>query len=153
MGGGCFANEILDMSEYSLKTAFTSDQNDIDSFLPGTKGQKPYNRLRLNTLYDLKRHIYIDAVIQKAKLRNEYKSFVDMVDRFDIKKALVIADRGYESYNNMAHIQEKAGSFSSGLKTGNCGIKSCLYLPQEQEYDAEMHLELTGKQTKEVKPF
>lgn len=90
--------------------------NDIDSFFPGTNGQKSYNLLHLNALYDLKHHIYIDAVIQKAKFLNEHKSFIDMVDRSDIKNALIIADRGYKSNNNIIHIQE-AGNFSSGLKT------------------------------------
>lgn len=198
MGGGSLSNEILDMSEYSLKTASTSafvqqrskiklkafetvfqsfsnnishdftegmrtlaidgsamqiatDPNDTDSFFPGTDGQKPYNLLHLNALYDLKHHIYTDAVIQKAKLRNEHKSFVDMVGRFDIKNALVIADRGYESYNNMAHIQEKGWKFLIRVKDGNFGIKSCLDLPQEQAYDVEIHLKLTRKQTKGVK--
>lgn len=117
----------------------------------GTNGQKPYNLLHLNALYDLKQHIYTDAVIQKAKLRNEHKSFVDMVDRSDIKNALVIADRGYESYNNMAHIQEKGWKFLIRVKDGNFGIKSCLDLPQEQAYDVEINLKLTRKQTKEVK--
>ena len=198
MGGGSLSNEILDMSEYSLKTASTSafvqqrskikpeafetvfqsfsnnishnftegmrilaidgsamqiatDPNDTDSFFTGTNGQKPYSLLHLNALYDLKHHIYTDAVIQKAKLRNEHKSFVDMVDRSDIKNALVIADRGYESYNNMAHIQEKGWKFLIRVKDGNFGIKSCLDLPQEQAYDVEINLKLTRKQTKEVK--
>lgn len=130
-----------------------TNPNDVDSFFSGTNGQKPYNLLHLNTLYDLKHHIYIDAVIQKAKYRNEHKSFIDMVDRSDIKNALVIADRGYESYNNMAHIQEKGWKFLIRVKDGNTGIKSCLDLPQQQEYDVEVHLKLTRKQTKEVKPL
>ena len=128
-----------------------TNPKDADSFFPGTNGQKPYNLLHLNALYDLKHHIYIDAVIQKAKLRNEHKSFIDMVDRSNIKNALVIADRGYESYNNMAHIQEKGWKFLIRVKDGNFGIKSCLDLPQQQEYDVEVHLKLTRKQTKEVK--
>ena len=128
-----------------------TNPNDTDSFFPGTNGQKPYNLLHLNALYDLKHHIYIDAVIQKAKLRNNPKSFIDMVDRSEIRNALVIADRGYESYNNMAHIQEKGWKFLIRVKDGNSGIKSCLDLPQEQEYDVEVHLKLTRKQTKEVK--
>lgn len=74
-----------------------------------------------------------------------------MVDRSDIKNALVIADRGYESYNNMAHIQEKGWKFLIRVKDGNFGIKSCLDLPQEQAYDVEINLKLTRKQTKEVK--
>ncbi len=36
----------------------------------------------------------------------------EMVDRSPIPKALVIADRGYESYHSMAHIQEKVGIIS-----------------------------------------
>ena len=75
-----------------------------------------------------------------------------MVDRSDIKNALVIADRGYES-NNMAYIQEKGWKFLIWVKDGNIGIKSCLDLPQQQEYDVEVHLKLTRKQTKEVKPL
>lgn len=130
-----------------------TNPNDVDSFFPGTNGQKPYNLLHLNALYDLKHHIYIDAVIQKANFRNEHKSFINMVDRSDIKNALVIADRGYESYNNMAHIQEKGWKFLIRVKDGNTGIKSCLDLPQQQEYDVEVHLKLTRKQTKEVKPL
>lgn len=35
----------------------------------------------------------------------------EMVDNSTIRKALIIADRGYESYNNMAHIQEKGWYF------------------------------------------
>lgn len=128
-----------------------TNPNDTDSFLPGSNGQKPYNLLHLNALYDLKHHIYIDAAIQKAKLRNEHKSFIDMVDRSDIKNALVIADRGYESYNNMVHVQEKGWKFLIRVKDGNFGIKSCLDLPQQQEYNVEVHLKLTRKQTKEVK--
>lgn len=34
-----------------------------------------------------------------------------MVDKSEIPKALVIADRGYESFNSMAHIQEKGWFF------------------------------------------
>lgn len=34
-----------------------------------------------------------------------------MVDRSAIANALLLADRGYESYNNLAHIQEKGWKF------------------------------------------
>lgn len=142
---------ILDIDGSAIQIAI--NPNDVDSFFPGTNGQKSYNLLHLNALYDLKHHIYIDAVIQNAKFLNEHKSFIDMVDRSDIKNALVIADRGYESNNNMAYIQEKGWKFLIWVKDGNIGIKSCLDLPQQQEYDVEVHLKLTRKQTKEVKPL
>lgn len=68
---------VLAIDGSAMQTA--TNPNDADSFFPGTNGQKPYNFLHLNALYDLKHHIYIDAVIQKAKLRNEHKSFIETV--------------------------------------------------------------------------
>ena len=56
-------------------------------------------------------------------------AFISMVDKSKIQKALVIADRGYESYNNMAHIQEKGWSFLIRVKDGRTGIKDGLDLP------------------------
>ena len=41
-----------------------------------------------------------------------------MVDRSAIESALLLADRGYESYNNLAHIQEKGWNFLIRIKDG-----------------------------------
>ena len=46
---------------------------------------------------------------RKAKIVMNIRLFRN-VDRSTIPEALIIADRGYESYNSMAHIQEKAGT-------------------------------------------
>ena len=67
---------------------------DLSSFHPGANGQKPYNLLHLNALFDLKQKIYTDAVIQGRMDYNEHSSLQEMVDRSNIRKALVIADRG-----------------------------------------------------------
>ena len=128
-----------------------TNPKDVDSFFPGTDGKKPYNLLHLNAMYDLNHQIYTDVVIQKAKKVNEYKAFVDMVDCSDIKNALVIADRGYESYNNMAHIQEKGWKFLIRIKEGSHGIKKGLDLPLQPSFDVDITLKLTRKQTKETK--
>lgn len=74
-----------------------------------------------------------------------------MIDRSTIPLALVIADRGYESYNNMAHIQEKGWRFLIRIKDGHVGIKSNLNLPSSDCFDIEMNLNLTRKQTNETK--
>ena len=43
-----------------------------------------------------------------------------MVDRSTIKgKVIVITDRGYEAYNNMAHIQEKGWFYLIRVKDFN----------------------------------
>ena len=56
-------------------------------------------------MYDLIQHVYIDAVLQKRRLADECGALVDMVDRSHLDSVLLLADRGYESYNVLAHIQ------------------------------------------------
>ena len=141
--------QVLDIDGSKIQIA--TDASDTDSYFPGTNGQKPYNLLHLNCLFNLKHSIYSDAIIQKAKYANEHKALTEMVDRSDIAKALVIADRGYESYNNLAHIQEKDWYYLIRVKDGKCGIKEGLTLPQSGLFDEDISLKLTRKQTKETK--
>lgn len=124
---------------------------DPDSFFPGVNGQKPYNLLHINALYDLLQHIYVDAIVQKRRSTDESGALTDMVDRSDIKYALLLADRGYESYNNLAHIQEKGWKYLIRIKDNTNGIASGLSLPDADEFDIPFSLKLTRKQTNEVK--
>ena len=45
--------------------------------------------------------VYLDACIQPGRNQNEFKVLADMVDGSALKdkNVIVIADRGYESYN------------------------------------------------------
>lgn len=137
----------VDGSDVQIAT----NPKDTESYFPGVNGQHPYNLLHLNALYDLQQNIYLDSVIQKKHNHNEHLALVSMVDRSTIPKALLIADRGYESYNNMAHIQEKGWFFLIRIKDGIHGIKDALDLPASETYDVEFNLKLTRKQTKETK--
>ena len=153
-----FSHQLIPCSSDGMRL-FAVDGSDIQisvnpddagSYFPGTNGQKPYNLLHLNALYDLEHHIYSDVIIQKRKESNEHRAFVDMVDRSDISCALVIADRGYESYNNMAHLQEKGWKFLIRIKDGKAGIKSSFDLPETESFDMSVQLLLTHKKTKEI---
>lgn len=124
---------------------------DEDTYFPGINGQKPYSLIHLNALYDLEQHIYVDSRIQGRMSWNEHMALQEMVDKSDIRKALVIADRGYESYNNMAHIQEKGWFFLIRVKDGKTGIKDGLLLPEENEFDVDICLKLVRKQTNQIK--
>lgn len=125
---------------------------DKDSYYPGTNGQKPYSLLHLNALYDLRSCTYVDAIVQKSRLFNEHGAFVRMVDRFNSAyKTIFMGDRGYESYNNMAHIQEKGHFFLIRVKDSRIGIVNGLELPDEDEYDMPVSLLITRKQTNEIK--
>ena len=126
------------------------NKDEPDCFYPGTNGQKPYNLLHLNALYDMQQRIYVDAIVQKKT--NESGALCTMVDRSAIKEpVIVIADRGYESYNNLAHIIEKGWKFLFRIKDiYSAGIASGFNF-MDAEFDVPISLTLSKKQTKEAR--
>lgn len=128
---------------------------DEDSLIITKEGIKPYNLLHLNALYNLLTHTYEDAIVFKCKEAGENKALTAMVDKSTIKgKAIVIMDRGYEAYNNMAHIQEKGWFYLIRIKDfgqHKTGILHGLELPDVDEFDEYIDLNLSRKQTNEMK--
>ena len=129
--------------------------NDEHSLFITKEGVKPYNLLHLNALYNLLTHTYEDAIVFKRKEAFENKALTEMVDRSTIKgKVIVIMDRGYEAYNNMAHIQEKGWFYLIRVKDfgqHKTGILHGLDLPDTAEFDEYIDFNLTRKQTNEMK--
>lgn len=115
--------------------------------------QKGYNQLHLNALYDLKNRIYTDVIIQPGRYPNETEALIDMMQRSKIQEpVLLIADRGYESYNVLSHAQEKGWKFLIRAKDlGSRGILTHLPIPDHGSFDCTLSLTLTRKQTKEIK--
>ena len=128
-----------------------ANPDDPDSFFPGTEEQKSYNLLHLNALYDLVQHIYVDAVLQKRRKGDECGALVSMVDHSRLDRVLLLADRGYESFNLLAHIQEKGWKFLIRVKDGVGGIACGLDLPDTDAFDVPISLNLTARQTNEMK--
>ena len=141
--------QLLAIDGSDFLTAANPD--DPDSFFPGTNDQKPYNLLHLNALYDLTRHVYVDALLQKRRCADECGALVTMIDRSELQNVLLLADRGYESYNVLAHLQEKGWKFLIRVKNGTGGIAAGLDLPSSPEFDLSIMLNLTRKQSNEVK--
>jgi len=130
-----------------------TDPADSDTYFQNQSDTKGFNLLHLNAAYDLCNRLYVDALVQPRRLWNEGKALAVMVDRSPIKgKAIVVADRGYESYNNFAHLERKGWNYVIRVKDlDSSGILSGLHLPAGGEFDRDVHLTLTKKQTKEVK--
>ena len=129
-----------------------TNPGDPDSCLK-VKDSSPYNLYHLNALYDLCAHTYLDAVVQKRKNWNEHRALCDMVNRYysDIP-SIFIADRGYEAYNNMAHIQVSGHYFLFRVKDiHSSGILRGFDLPDENVFDFPVSLSLTNKLTKLTK--
>ena len=129
-----------------------TDPKHADSYFPGTNGQAPYSLLHLDAVYDLLQHTYMDAAVCGRRNWNEKGVLCNMVDRSSIAKALIIADRGYESYNLMAHIQEKGWKYLIRIKDiHSSGIAAGLDLPDRDEFDIWFHFHFTKRQTAEAK--
>ena len=66
---------------------------------------------------------------------NEHKALISMIDCSNIPgKVIVLMDRGYESFNNIAHLQEKKGNFIIRAKeSGPVKIYAQIYLQAPAE--------------------
>lgn len=129
-----------------------TDLTHAETLLSLKQGKETYNMLHMNALYDLLQQTYVDEIIQNYNEMNEHKAFVEMVDRSWLDNVLVIADRGYESFNNIAHAAEKGWYFLFRAKKSN-GIADGLDLPGTESFDVQVDLHLTRKQTNEAKKF
>lgn len=117
------------------------DPDEKTAHFPVVNNQKAYNLYHLNAIIDLENNIYVDVLLQNRREFNEHKAFAELVDRSSIEKAILIADRGYESYNNIAHIQEKGWKFLIRAKEKN-GILQGLEMPENDEFDVFIELNL-----------
>lgn len=105
--------------------------------------------MHLDALYDVLQHVYIDASIQSKIDVNEHKALVSMVDNSSISdKVILIADRGYESFNNIAHCKEKNWNYIIRSKEAY-GIK--IDTPPSETFDIDQLITLTRRQTKYTK--
>lgn len=123
--------------------------NDVDTYFQSNPDSKGFNQVHLNAMYDLCNKLYVDVCIQPARKENEFKALTDMTDRSQIADdVIVIADRGYESYNVFAHIEQKGWKYAIRVKDiMSNGILSAMKLPDEDEFDITIHRILTRKQT------
>ncbi len=144
---------------YQLLACDGSDLNiarnpkDTDTYFQSLPTDKGFNQLHLNALYDLCEKRYADVVIQPARKENESLAMTQMIDRYPVqKKTVFIADRGYETYNIFAHVQERGMYYLIRVKDGGGGsMTGSFELPNKDEFDHAMQLVLTRKQTNEVK--
>ena len=133
--------------------AISPDPKESETYFV-TKNHKGYSQLHLNAMYNLLDKIYIDAWIQPRRKANEHEAFCAMVDRYKgPAKTIFLADRGYEAYNDIAHVMEKNQFFLFRCKDINsagilAGFKK--KLPEEGSFDLELEIILTRKYTNEV---
>ena len=89
------------------------------------------NQLHVTPLYDLLSRTFIDRVIQPEPKKDEIGALVTMLQRNSFsQKTLIIADRGFESYNMIAHLLEKPNvDFLIRVKQSRSAMREVAKLP------------------------
>lgn len=115
---------------------------------------KGFYSMHLNALYDLSLHTYSDALIQPVHKKDEFRAFCTMVDRQETlpgTKNVFIGDRGYCSYNNMAHVLEKGQFFLFRTKDIHSkGLVGNFEFPQEDSFDITVNVTLTRSHSSKI---
>ena len=110
---------------------------------------KGYNLMHLNAMYDLLNRRYTDAVLQDSRCENEHTALISMAKNVKCE-SIIVADRGYESYNTIAHLENYGLKYVIRIKT-TAGIAQKFNIPADKETDFTADILLTRRQTNEVK--
>lgn len=120
---------------------------DPASYRPGTERQHGWNLWHLNALYDLQNGIYTDVIVQKEHDKDEKAALCAMVDCSTVSgPVILLADRGYEACNNLAHLEKKGWNYLIRLRDKNRVVAYGLKLPDTAQFDIPVQLTL-GRQT------
>lgn len=115
---------------------------------------KGFYSMHLNAFYDLQKHTYSDALIQSVHCKDEFSAFCEMVDRHQLlngTKDVFIGDRGYCSYNNMAHVLEKGQYFLFRTKDIHSkGLVGNFTFPDENSFDIRVNVTLVRSHKKKI---
>lgn len=155
-----FNNECVDSETFrGLRllavdgTAVSIPRNpNSDSFVVHSGAPNGYNQLHMTPLYDILNKVYLEAVIQPEPQKDEIGALIELVKRNTFKeKTLIIGDRGFESYNLLAHLVEKENlDFLIRIKNNRSAMREVARLPM-LELDTVIRFTISTTQTKEDK--
>jgi hypothetical protein len=106
----------------------------------------------VNPLYDVLNKTYLHCVIQPQPQQDEVGALAFMLAWYDFKeKTLIVADRGYESYNTFAHLMNTDNvDFLIRVKQDRTAMREIGKLPM-MELDTDVSFTITTTQTNEDK--
>lgn len=126
-----------------------------ESFVCNEGIPKGVNQLHLTPLYDILNRTYADAVIQPEPRKDEIGALLTMLKRNAFsQKTLIIADRGFESYNLIAHLLEKDNTdFLIRIKQSRSAMREVAKLPMiEMDCDISFTICTTQKNADKQNP-
>lgn len=121
--------------------------DDPDNYIK-KPNERAYGRCHLNAMYDILNRVYVDVLIQNCRQANENRALINIIDRSEINnKVILLADRGYESYNVLAHLKEKKWNYVIRIKdTASSGGIACGFDLPEGSFDVDFHREIIKSQ-------
>ncbi len=125
---------------------------DQDTYFQSTPTSIGFNLIHINALYDLLNKLYVDVRVQQSRKVNEFSALTDMISNSQIPgKVLLLGDRGYESYNVIAHAIEKGWKFLIRVKAPESrSILSTFNVPVKGEFDIHIERLLTRSKSKKL---
>lgn len=139
-----------DISFFS-SSRFSSD----DYYISEGHSARGFYSMHINAFYDLKQRTYTDALLQPAHDKDEFLAFCRLVDRCPESlpsKYIFIGDRGYCSYNNMAHVIQKGQYFLFRTKDINSkGLVGNFDFPDSDEFDVSVSVTLVRSHKKSIR--
>jgi len=148
-GYRCIAADGSTVSFFS-SNKFAADEY----FVSEGHSAKGFYSLHINALYDLDRNMYTAALLQPVHVKDEFQAFCSMADACPLlpgSKDIYMGDRGYCSYNNMAHVIEKGQYFLFRTKDVlSKGLVGNFNIPKEGAFDQTVTVTLVRSHSKKI---
>ena len=124
-----------------------SKNADSNTYIVCNSNNEGFSAFHFTGLFDLENLLYINSVIQPQSIMDEREALCEMLRTTTFKsKSIVIMDRGYESYNTLAHLLNTPNiDFVCRGKTRQ-RLKLIKGLSLDQEFDEDVSCEITMTQ-------
>lgn len=125
---------------------------DAPSFVTHAGAPEGFNQLHLNPLYNVLDRVFTDAVVQFEPQKDEIGALIEMIKRNTFHSdAILLMDRGYESYGLIAHCLAKPNlDFVLRIKQNHSAMREVARLPMF-ELDCDIAFTISTTQTNEDK--
>ena len=143
----------IDGSALSFKIDRRHPERIADYIVDCGHSAKGFCSIHINALFDLDDSLYRDAVLQPVRTKDEFGAFCQLVDRFDMPgpgNAIFIADRGYPSYNTMAHVIEAGHFFLFRVKDINSKGMLRAFGLSDTSFDTRRTLTIVRRSSKKL---
>lgn len=128
--------------------------DDTLTYVKPSDGSRPYAQLRLCLLYDLLEKRYNSVRVEPFRGKCESQALIEMIDSYQgPPNTLIIADRAYEAWNTLAHLQESGCTYLIRIKapTNAGGIARGLPVPKHGVFDEMLTVTLSHSKAAAIK--